>query len=117
MTELDPFNQHPFHKIPDCWLPQPGICGRAVLTVPDDPYASDRDDGHRIDFERAPDKFFRGFIEILISGICPLNTRMKMKNLKTRMKTKILNLMNHQSPGVPLAIVRAVNQAQFFNVD
>ena len=65
MTELDPFNQHPFHKIPDCWLPQPGICGRAVLTVPDDPYASDRDDGHRIDFERAPDKFFRGFIEIV----------------------------------------------------
>jgi hypothetical protein len=52
---------------------------------------------------------------------------MKTKNLKTRMKTKnlilmnhqsqILNLMNNQSPGVPLAIVGAVNQAQFFNVD
>ncbi len=33
--------------------------------MPGDPYASDTDDDHRIDFERAPNEFFRGFIEIV----------------------------------------------------
>ena len=33
--------------------------------MPGDPCASDTDDDHRIDFERAPNEFFRGFIEIV----------------------------------------------------
>ena len=72
MTELDPFNQHPFHDIHD-WLPQPGIRGRAVLTVPCDPYASNADDDHRIDFERAPNEFCRGFIESIAGAIHKTN--------------------------------------------
>jgi hypothetical protein len=33
--------------------------------VPGDPYTSDTDDDHRIDFEHAPNEFFLGFIEIV----------------------------------------------------
>jgi hypothetical protein len=33
--------------------------------VPGDPYASDTDDDHWIDFEQAPNEFFWGFIEIV----------------------------------------------------
>ena len=74
-------------------------------------------------FNEPPTNSLGVLLRLLISGIHPMNTSMKTKNLTTRMKTKnlilmnnhsqILNLMNNQSPGVPLAIVGAVNQAHF----
>jgi hypothetical protein len=94
MTALDPFNQHPFHEIHD-WLPQPEITRSGCPHCASDPYASNTDDDYRIDFERAPNKFFRGFIEIVDRKDSSSEHKNEDEYLKTRMKTKNLILMNN----------------------
>ena len=72
----------------------------------------------RLILNEPPTNSFGALLRLLISGIHCLNTRMKAKNLiLMNHQSQILNLMNHQSSGVPLAIVGADNQVQFFNVD
>jgi hypothetical protein len=102
-----PFNLHPFHEIHHC----SSLC-QVTHTPPTRMMITG------LISNEPPTNFFGALLRLLISGIHCLNTRMKAKNLiLMNHQSQILNLMNHQSSGVPLAIVGADNQVQFFNVD